>query len=152
MFLWVIWWIMVYKAESIKKIEKLMTLFICLLLYSKAYYKCNVLQFGVLCIPNILNASISVIFYRRCRWNVKTLTRHGLYRWGRAASRPEQQTARARPRRRRWWSCMKTLVPSPPPWSAAWTPWCSRSATYPVWRANISLRSPPHFQREALRR
>lgn len=81
-----------------------------------------------------------------------SLTRRVLCRGRTAASTPALRTGWATLSRQKWWSCRMTRVPTPPRWSVASTQWCSHFATYPAWRADISLRNPPCSQTEAPRR
>lgn len=80
-----------------------------------------------------------------------SLTRRVLCRGRTAASTPALRTGWATLSRQKWWSCRRTRVPTPPRWTAASTQWCSHFATYPAWRADISLRNPPCSQTEAPR-
>lgn len=82
----------------------------------------------------------------------RSLTRRVLCTERTAASTPARRTERGTRSRRKWWSCRTTRSPTPPRWSAASTPWCSRSATCRAWTAGISPRSPPRFPTEAPRR
>lgn len=81
-----------------------------------------------------------------------SLTHRVLCRGRTAASMPALRTEWETLSRQKWWSCRRTRVPTPPRWSAASTQWCSRSATSPAWRADISPRNPPCSRTEAPRR
>lgn len=101
----------------------------------------------------LLLLSCLCFWYWRCGscW-VLSLTRRVLCTERTAASTPARRTGWGTLSRQKWWSCRRTLVPTPPPRSAASTQWCSHFATYRAWTADISPRNPPCFQKEAPRR